>query len=133
MLKLGRELGLIPVSLNNIKPLKGYKYRPLCSIEKWIGSIANASFIVTDSFHCMVFAILYKKNFVILPGKPDRLTRLTNLLKIFNIEDRFCENIPEIINRGIHTKQINYTQVHEILQKQRENSLNFLLRSLNNQ
>ena len=33
------------------------------SIEQWLSMFKNASHIMTDSFHGMVFSIIYHKNF----------------------------------------------------------------------
>ena len=59
-----------------------------CSVEKWLLSIASADYVVTDSFHGMVFSILFKKQFVIFPLDPNRLSRIDNLLEKLNLLNR---------------------------------------------
>ncbi len=46
--------------------------------EEFIGLIENAAFIVTNSFHATLFAIMYERNFVTIPHKtyPERMTYL---------------------------------------------------------
>lgn len=64
--KLGKMLGCkvnrlrykYVSSLPNCKDLNvGY-----CDVEEWLYSIASASYVVTDSFHGMVFSILFKSS-----------------------------------------------------------------------
>jgi hypothetical protein len=128
--KLAKVTSLKPVNLNFRKPVKGFIYRPFCSMKQWLNSIANSSLVVTDSFHCMAFAIIFQKNFIALSGKPERISRLTNLLKKLGIENRFYNRIEEAINKGMHNENINYQRVNQILNAERKNSLKFLINAL---
>jgi exopolysaccharide biosynthesis predicted pyruvyltransferase EpsI len=54
---------------------KGYKLK-LCdrkysiySIENWLSNIKNASFVITNSFHGMVFSIIFHVPFVVIKAK----------------------------------------------------------------
>lgn len=59
---------------------------------EFISLIANASLVVSDSFHCIVFAILFHKPFVVYErqGKENYMTsRLDTLLGKFGFQDRW--------------------------------------------
>lgn len=128
--KFANVAQLKPVNLNGRKPIKGLIYRPFCSIRTWLNSIANAELVVTDSFHCMAFAIIFQKNFIALPGKPERISRLTNLLRKLGIENRFCNSIDEAIEKEIHKETIDYKMVNQKLKKEKQKSLQFLTNAL---
>ena len=56
-------------------------------VEEFLGLLINAEYIITTSFHGTALSIILQKQFVnILPSK--RSDRITNLLKIFELEDR---------------------------------------------
>lgn len=60
---------------------------------EFLNYIRNAEFVFTDSFHCSVFSILYKKNFFTFSrfaenAKQSTNTRIDNLLHITGLEGR---------------------------------------------
>ena len=64
---------------------------------KWIELIANADYILTNSFHGMAFSIIMRKKFLVIPQKgfgEEQNSRQTNLLATLNLNDRiYNENI----------------------------------------
>lgn len=125
-LKLAKELNLKPVNNKHCTTLFGFAEWDRVSIAEWVKNIAEAKFVVTRSFHGMVFSILHKRQFAVLAGKHGRSTRLTSLLKILGIEDRFFGSIEELNNAKPWTKEIDYTIVYPKLMKIREQSINTL-------
>ena len=66
---------------------------PYVGPREFLNYIRNAEFVFTDSFHCSVFSILYKKNFFTFSrfaegAKQSTNTRIDNLLHITGLEDR---------------------------------------------
>ena len=100
------------------------------SIAEWIKNIAEAKFVITRSFHGMVFSILYKRQFAVLAGKNGRSTRLTSLLKLLNLEERFFNSFEEMTNAKPWTKEIDYNRVTPILNNIRKESLDILKKSI---
>lgn len=45
------------------------KKRTIVSVTEWLRNVDNACFVVTDSFHCAVFCILFHKPFVVIPNR----------------------------------------------------------------
>lgn len=97
------------------------------SIEEWVGAIKNSSRVVTNSFHGMVFAILYHVPFiVVLPevcneGMNDRFF---TLLRNLGIDDRIvaeCDMDTTLMNRPI-----NWESVDARMQNLKKQGLNFL-------
>lgn len=93
----GLKPHIINADVNN-KELE-LKYRIQPPVENWLKSFLHTDFIITDSFHACVFAILFKKQFVVLGNKERGLTRITSLLRLFGIDNRIMydntERIPE--------------------------------------
>lgn len=105
----------------------------VCGPQDFIEYIKKAYFVCTDSFHGTVFSILYSKQFVTLKRFKDensncQNSRLYNLLKKLEIEDRFIDE--ENIEKNIENKCINYELVHKKLEEERKNSIDYLKKSL---
>jgi hypothetical protein len=103
------------------------------SPTKWISAIRDSNFIVTNSFHGVVFCILFHRPFVFtsLIGKDaPKNERIYSLLEKFNISERIIsspsdENINSIIN-----SLINWEEVDEIKNAWREKGIRFLEKAL---
>lgn len=66
---------------------------PYVGPREFLNYIRNAEYVFTDSFHCSVFSILYKKNFFTFSrfaegAKQSTNTRIDNLLHITGLENR---------------------------------------------
>ena len=81
--KYAREHNLEVVAWGNyIKPVFGVKTVKYSGIGKWLSYINNAEIVVTNSYHCLAFTILYNKNFTVfhLKDQIQSNTRLDNLI-----------------------------------------------------
>ena len=68
----------------NGKNLDDYK---MPAIQDWLASFANAEFVLTDSFHGMVFSMIFEKPFLVIVNKERGAARFESLLsQIDNIE-----------------------------------------------
>lgn len=100
-------------------------------VEVWLRSFLDAEFILTDSFHACVFAILFNKPFIVYGNKARGLSRFDSLLQLFKLEDRRVSS--ETINLAqILKSTINWSEVNEILCAERKASFRFLMKSLDN-
>ena len=63
------------------------------SVEAFLGLIASADFVFTDSFHATVFSLIYQRQFVVFPrqGHAQMRSRLDSLLGMFDAGGRFCD------------------------------------------
>ena len=97
------------------------------TIGEWIGLIKHAEYVLTSSFHGMVFSILYHKPFAVCLRKESTFAgndRVTDLLDSLGLKDRIITNGDQL--NIILCKYINWEKIEEKLQKYRENSIDFL-------
>ena len=102
--------------------------------SEFISLIRNAEFIYTDSFHATVFSIIYHKNFVTFQRFKNTATinqnsRLLYLFQLTNIRGRFMTE-EDAVNMIEEIPSINYSAVDEILNRQRDLSLQYLKNSI---
>jgi len=99
------------------------------SVEQWLSSVWNAEFVVTDSFHCTVFSILFNKPFWVLENAKRGNTRLFSLLKMFGLETRLINNV-NTLNKKNMCGEIDWNRVNEVLVSERNRSLELLYGAL---
>ena len=102
--------------------------------REFLALFENAEFVLTDSFHAMMYSLIYKKQFSVLlqfnPKNPySQDGRLTGILNKIGLLDRIVKNRAQL-NDNIYN-QINYDYVSGILDLYIKESKDFLRRSLN--
>lgn len=102
---------------------------PYVGPREFLNYIRNAEYVFTDSFHCSVFSILYKKNFFTFSrfsegAKQSTNTRIDNLLYITGLEDRRMTNDKTI--EGVVNFKRNFDGVDEKLNALRKSSMDYL-------
>ena len=102
----------------------------LPSVTQWLQNIDNAKFIVTDSFHCAVFCILFHKPFLVIPNRSTGKgmnERFATLLGKTGLEYRCltCEESSEEVLQKLNTP-IDWEKVDAILEDWRTYSANWL-------
>lgn len=97
------------------------------SIEEWISNFRDASIIITDSFHGMIFSLIFEKNFYVIPNQSRGVDRFDSMLSILNLDDRKIKNSSDINFEN----SIDYRTVNKKVSEIREVSKNFILNALN--
>ncbi|MCW9036441.1 polysaccharide pyruvyl transferase family protein [Altibacter sp.] len=96
---------------------------------EWLSHIYNAGFVITDSYHGMLFSITFKKPFIAIANKKRGTERFTSLVKELGMEERLITE-PTAVVSGLCSKTIDYEAVYIKLERWREASRTFLLHSL---
>ena len=95
---------------------------------EFVNKIKNAEYVIATSFHAMVFSILYHKKFFIIPHNTTG-SRITDLLEKLNIDNRVYYNLEEF-SKINYDLDIDYKKIDEKLNKERNESIRFLLESM---
>lgn len=131
-----------------VKNLKSFQVLPKCQAETrtkedvktriedcvflgvsaWLRAFMNAEMIIVDSFHGMVFSIIFNKPFWVIGNASRGMSRFTSLLKIFHLEDRLLD-ADKIENVDI-SKSVDWTMVNRIMEEKKNESKSLLLNKL---
>ena len=87
---LAKRKGLDVIMLNpGIKNWKGVKRYPFVSVEKWLNLIANADYVITNSYHGLSFAVLFHREFrlCLLPLASKNNSRMVDLLNALHLSE----------------------------------------------
>ena len=83
----------------------------LPSVETWLQAFRDASFVVTDSFHGTVLAILFNKPFIAIGNSARGMARFESLLFQFKLLDRLVKRAGEV-NAKLIQSQIDWDTVN---------------------
>lgn len=98
---------------------------------EFVNLIKNAKIVFTDSFHASVFSIMFNKLFYTFKRFNNKAelstnTRLLSLLAIFNLKDRYVEDVSKIDD----IKTIDYSNTNEVLSQLRQSSREYLFKAI---
>ena len=122
------------IALRSNRSIPGFRQRIYASVSGWLNSIRYAKLVVTNSFHCMVFCILFHKKFVAVPAHTGRTTRQEGLLEQLGLSDHFCKETSDLYKTMEHVihQDVDYAIIDMKIQKMREESLDFLREACSN-
>jgi hypothetical protein len=103
------------------------------SVDEWLSQIKNAEIVITDSYHCVCFCILFEKEFIYYPNITGGMTRIESLLGTLDLLDRIYLSYDDIKKRFDWKQRIDYKKVNNILSSERLKSNEFLNESLSKQ
>lgn len=103
------------------------KFERELSPAEWIGMIKSAECILTNSFHGMIFSIIFEKPFVVFLQKGTtevQNSRIYSFLSYVGLEDRIFISADQFSN--ILNKQIDWLLVSEKINSLRNTSIQFI-------
>lgn len=101
---------------------------PACGPSEFLYYVSNASQVYTDSYHGMLFSVLYKKDFWSIEreyGEFDQSSRQKTVLTMLELEERYVTP-----SDSIKESEINYPLVIDKLSTMKEKSLAYLRDSI---
>ena len=97
--------------------------------QKFIGLLANASCICTNSFHATAFSLINKRPFWTTPIRLSN-SRLIDLLNMIGLSDRQINGAEDFPDAPL---EIDYSKAERLLDEARRNSISFLKNALNDE
>jgi exopolysaccharide biosynthesis predicted pyruvyltransferase EpsI len=98
-------------------------------VELWLQNFLTAAFVVTDSFHGMLFSVIFNKPFIVFGNEKRGLSRFASFLKMIDLEDRLIL-VGKDIDNGIIDKNINFDAVNRVIANEKLNSNAYFNRHL---
>lgn len=89
-----------------------------------VKAVRNSQIVYTDSFHGVVFSIIFHKPFIVFERKEEGKSmnsRLATLLKTFGLENRIYSKESQTLN-----DPIDYSKIDDIIEKKRKEVFDFL-------
>ena len=98
-----------------------------------MGLIKSAECVITDSFHAIVFSLIYHKPFYVFErntqvGGGTMNSRIHDFLEEFGLQDRLVT--PEQLEKKKTIEPIDYTYADKVLARRRKESYDYLKTAL---
>ncbi len=90
----------------------------------FVNAFKNAEYIVTNSFHGLVFSIIFERNFYALMPK-SRGGRLKDLISLTGLDKRAVNSLEDVKSKEIN-EQIDYASVKNKLDIEKAKSMKYL-------
>lgn len=113
--------------ITNTEVLRDFRKKDAFPIEDTLETILNSRFFITDSFHGVCLAIIFKKDFLVVPR--DFYDRFDSLLVRIGLEDRIIKSDLSDFTDA-HFESIDYDKVYEKLDAEIQRCRNLLKKSL---
>lgn len=119
--RIAKENGwkILNISLRATNAERGHKMAYEAGVEEFLVLVKNAEYVVTNSFHGMIFSVLFRRPFVIF-SREQCDNKIEDLLHLFGLRDRMLVSGEEKITN------IDYDNVHERIHSARQSSIEFL-------
>lgn len=99
------------------------------TINQWLAGFCKAKFVVVDSFHALVFSLVFNKEFVVIGNRQRGLERFKSLLDIVGLQERLIFSDADLTTELVN-KKIDWDIVNQQLDYERKKSKTFLLGAL---
>lgn len=93
-------------------------------VEEFLSLVKHANYVVTNSYHCLIFAIQFARDFYVFSREHcDR--KIMELLQLLGLESRYCKSdvIPQVM-------PIDYNYIRSVIEVRKEASLEYLERAI---
>ncbi|MGW7675726.1 polysaccharide pyruvyl transferase family protein [Shewanella sp. S23-S33] len=117
------ECGLKPFT---VMPEQNGIYPP---VTQWLRGFMDAEYVVTDSFHGVVFSIIFNKPFIAIGNYDRGLARFTSVLKMFGLEQRLIFS-PEELSAELINQPIDFAKVNQLKAEKQQYARTFLNQAL---
>lgn len=122
--RLAKEKGGEVVDIYGSRKKIGGKEAMLCRpVGDWLKLLQNADYVVTDSFHCVCFSLIFEKQFICVVNPERGISRLDSLLGIFGLRDRLIDSLKGFRPDG---RETDYRQIERLLQVERKKAYRYL-------
>lgn len=127
--KLGMKVVVLPLAVDRDDKCVVVKD---AGLEDYLGYIANADILVSDSFHGNVFGILLgvKKQWAYIYPDSNRGSRLVSLMETFGMSDHFIASDFSTTCEEFYGKTKNLENIERVIESEANRSREFLLRAL---
>lgn len=99
--------------------------------EDWVCFIKKATFLYTDSFHGVMFALKFHIPFLAYYKEESRASRFIDLKIRFGLEKQIISNVNEIKDKLSIQSEIDFNKTDLVIENLKQLSITFLLNAIN--
>lgn len=96
------------------------------NIFEFLGYIKKADYIITNTFHGLLFSIILEKNFALFSNN---IKKINDFTEKFDLKDRDAINVQDLSE--ILENEVDYEKLNALKLEERKKSLNYLENAIN--
>ena len=104
-------------------------FNPSVTIEEWLAFIKNAEFVITDSYHAVVFSIIFNRPFVQVKNAQTQ-SRFESLFRLLEIDNNSIGK-DDIVDLDKILAPKNWEKINNILSQERIKAETWLKNAIN--
>ena len=117
---IDRQINELPIRTSNCE-----------DILDWLNSIRNAEYVITNSFHGLMFSLIFNTPFVVVPVKGSGMNgRIRTILEILHLTDRIVDEDSISYWDRVISNEIDWKVINVKMAEIRRNGLDYLKKSL---
>lgn len=97
-------------------------------VSEWLSSIAKSKFVITDSYHGMIFSIIFNKPFLVISNKHRGNSRFYTILEKLQITGRIVDNFDGFDDKLV--PELKWDDINSRLESFKRESSEYLLKVL---
>lgn len=115
--ELSKKSEIDIASRKNLKPFKiSIKQGKQISIEQWLRAFFDAEHVITDSYHGLIFSLIFNKPFTLLKNSQRGNARFASIINLFNLD---CQS-----------DCFDWMEINKTIENYRSKSMDFLSSAL---
>lgn len=91
--------------------------------KEWLSAIASSSIVITDSFHGLMFSLIFEKPFYIYTKKRNNISRITGILEQCDLFDRRLTKLGSVDEVEYN---IDFSKAREVIQDGKQKAVMYL-------
>ena len=97
-------------------------------ISKWIDGIRKSKYVVTDSYHGLVFGLIFHKNIICIDTNSNAYSRFATLIENLggNIDKVLYDSLKDVKSSRSVTNVLDYETIDKNIKRLRKKSIQFL-------
>lgn len=115
---------IVEISLRATNEEKGHIMMYKAGVEEFLSLVKHAEYIVTNSFHGLMFSVQFKKQLAVFSRETGD-SKIAEALELFGLQDYLLTDYQDNL---LHVD--DYDMVHERISRARKDSLSFLEKEL---
>lgn len=124
--RIAKERGLqvVEISLRAVNAEKGHLMRYDAGVEEFLSLTRNASYVVTNSYHSMIFAIHFRRPFVIFTREQCN-TKIDELMMLLGVDKRKMTRKSDEVSDDVEWELVDLA-----ISSEKKKSIDFLSKAL---
>ena len=101
------------------------------SVYDWLKGIRDSDIVVTNSFHAVIFCLIFNTNFIVVPVNGSKMNnRITTILNKVGLLEHFIETNERKTIESILNKKIDWEEVDKKVIELQKEGQNFIMNAI---